>query len=49
MVRGGEVVETTGYVSDVITDDAITLLKKHVSSSPGTPFYLSVHYTAPRA
>ena len=45
MVKNGECVNIKGYVTDIITDDAIDFLLKEWNSS--APFYLSVHYTAP--
>lgn len=44
MVRNGEPVNESGYLTDLITDDALQFLDKHDSSQP---FYLSLHYTAP--
>jgi hypothetical protein len=45
MVRDGKAVSEPGYITDVITDDAIGFIEQHKSS----PFYLSVHYTAPHS
>lgn len=45
MIRDGAAVATKGYLTDVITDDAIAFLEKH-GGGP-RPFYLSVHYNAP--
>lgn len=45
MVRDGEAVEEPGYITDLITDDAIACLRKY--GEDDIPFYLSVHYTAP--
>ncbi|KMY52286.1 sulfatase-like hydrolase/transferase [Peribacillus loiseleuriae] len=45
MVRNGEVVNGTGYLTDLITQDALTFLEE--GSNNDQPFYLSVHYTAP--
>jgi len=47
MVRDGKLVNESGYVTDVITDDALTFLDEQRSDS--RPFYLSVHYTAPHS
>ena len=47
MVRNGELVNEPGYVTDVITDEAIRLLD--VYAADDRPFYLSVHYTAPHS
>jgi len=45
MVRNGETYEEPRYVTDAITDNALAFLDERKES--GTPFYLSVHYTAP--
>ena len=45
MVRDGEAVQEPGYVTDLITDDALACLDAY--SRDDAPFYLSVHYTAP--
>ena len=47
MVRDGQLVDEPGYVTDRITDEALLLLDRYAASS--TPFYLSVHYTAPHS
>lgn len=47
MIRDGRRVEAEGYLSDVITDDAIEFMSTQVKS--GTPFYLSAHFTAPHS
>jgi len=47
MVRNGELVTAPGYVTDVITDDALAFLDRHAGDV--APFYLSVHYTAPHS
>jgi arylsulfatase A-like enzyme len=47
MVRNGQLVDEPGYVTDVITDEALRLLDRYASG--GYPFYLSVHYTAPHS
>ena len=47
MVRNGELVYESRYVTDCITDDAIAYLDQ--TSRTDAPFYLSVHYTAPHA
>lgn len=49
MVRNGELITEEGYVTDTITDDAIAFLKNHQDKNAETPFYLSVHYTAPHS
>ena len=45
MVAGGRAVTAPGYVSDVITDDAL----RFIDRSGDAPFYLGVHYTAPHS
>ena len=45
MVRDGRLVNEPGYVTDVITDDALGFIAAHAD----VPFYLSVHYTAPHS
>jgi arylsulfatase A-like enzyme len=47
MVRDGKLVNEPGYVTNVITDDALEFLDKHANDD--NPFYLSVHYTAPHS
>jgi len=47
MVRNGQLVHEPGYVTDVITEEALRLLDRYASG--GYPFYLSVHYTAPHS
>ena len=47
MVRNGELVNEPGYVTDVITDDALAFIRGQ--SGRPEPFYLSVHYTAPHS
>jgi arylsulfatase A-like enzyme len=46
MVRDGRLVKEPGYVTDVITDDALAFIDRQVGNEP---FYLSVHYTAPHS
>jgi arylsulfatase A-like enzyme len=45
MVRDGRPVEEEGYITDLITEEALRFLEDH--SPTASPFYLSVHYTAP--
>jgi choline-sulfatase len=45
MVRDGKLVNEPGYVTDVITEEALKYLDAHKSEQ----FYLSVHYTAPHS
>jgi len=47
MVRNGQLVNEPGYVTDVITDEALRLLDRYADGN--IPFYLSVHYTAPHS
>ena len=47
MVRNGELYRESRYVTDAITDNALTFLDGRDGSSG--PFYLSVHYTAPHS
>ena len=47
MVRNGERITAPGYVTDVITDDALEFIDRHAAND--APFYLSVHYTAPHS
>ena len=47
MYRGSERVRTDGYVTDVITDDAIEFMRRHAAGA--SPFYLSVNFTAPHS
>lgn len=47
MVRNGVQVTEPGYVTNVITDDALAFIDRHANQED--PFYLSVHYTAPHS
>ena len=47
MVRNGECTTAPGYVTNVITDDALGFIDRHAGDD--NPFYLSVHYTAPHS
>jgi choline-sulfatase len=47
MVRNGELISEPGYLTDNITDDALAFIDREHDA--GTPFYLSVHYTAPHS
>jgi len=52
MVRNGELATEPGYVTNVITDDALAFIDAQAGARdrPGErPFYLSVHYTAPHS
>jgi choline-sulfatase len=47
MVRNGELITAPGYVTHVITDDAVAYIDQHAHDEQ--PFYLSVNYTAPHS
>jgi arylsulfatase A-like enzyme len=47
MIRDGVLVEEPGYLTEVITDDALNYLRQQANGEQ--PFYLSVHYTAPHS
>ena len=47
MVRDGVPVTEPGYVTNVITDDALAFIDRHANRDE--PFYLGVHYTAPHS
>ncbi len=47
MIKNGKVFEEPGYVTDVITANALRWLAEQKKNKH--PFYLSVHYTAPHA
>ncbi|MGA1197787.1 MAG: sulfatase-like hydrolase/transferase [Candidatus Latescibacterota bacterium] len=47
MIRNGELFNAPGYVTNVITDDALEFIDTHAQDE--NPFYLSVHYTAPHS
>ncbi len=47
MIRSGEIYHEPGYVTDAITDSAVRFLETRKGDA--TPFYLSVHYTAPHS
>jgi arylsulfatase A-like enzyme len=56
MIRDGELIAEQGYVTSLITDDALAYLDRHAdtleTASPNSepaPFYLGVHYTAPHS
>ncbi len=49
MVRDLQCVNIKGYVTDIITDDAIDFLSNYSKGGDPNPFYLSVHYTAPHS
>jgi len=45
VVRDGQLIIEDGYITDVITDEALKFLDAHARER----FYLSVHYTAPHS
>lgn len=47
MIRDGKPYEAEGYVTDVISDNALGFLSAGLQDS--APFYLGVHYTAPHS
>ncbi len=47
MVRDGKLINQPGYITDAITDEALSYLQER--SHDYVPFYLSVHYTAPHS
>ncbi|MGI6081874.1 MAG: sulfatase-like hydrolase/transferase [Limnochordia bacterium] len=47
MIRDGRLVREPEYLTDLITDDALSFLD--ASGRDDRPFYLSVHYTAPHS
>jgi len=47
LVKDFKCVTIQGYISDIITDDAIEYISQQASTS--TPFYASIHYTAPHS
>lgn len=47
IIRDGELITTPEYLTDVITEDALGFIDSQADS--GSPFYLSVHYTAPHS
>ena len=48
MVQNETCIHFKGYVTDIITDDAIQFINKHHMTNQ-SPFYLSVHYTSPHS
>jgi arylsulfatase A-like enzyme len=47
MIRDGKPIDEAGYITDNITDDALECLEAYAKED--TPFYHSVHYTAPHS
>ncbi|UVI30672.1 sulfatase-like hydrolase/transferase [Paenibacillus spongiae] len=46
MIRDGELIREPGYLTDAITDDALSFIDAQHDEQP---FYLGVHYTAPHS
>ncbi|XP_065844850.1 N-acetylglucosamine-6-O-sulfatase-like [Oscarella lobularis] len=49
LVQNETCVHIKGYITDIITDDAIGFITNHTKSTSKTPFYASVHYTSPHS
>ncbi len=49
MVNNSKCENIKGYVTDIITDDAIKFINGYTESGMKDPFYISVHYTSPHA
>lgn len=51
IIENGNIHDTTGYVTDVLTDKAIDRLKELAKESKDSdkPFYMSLHYSAPHS
>ncbi len=47
MIHAGEVYRDPAYVTDLMTDHALSFLEQQADDE--SPFYLSVHYTAPHS
>lgn len=47
MIRNGHPTTEPGYITDLITDDALTFIDRHANQEE--PFCLHVHYTAPHS
>jgi len=47
MIRDGEICQVPGYLTDDITNDALGFLDARAGDD--SPFYLSLHYTAPHS
>jgi arylsulfatase A-like enzyme len=45
IIRDGQAVECPGYLTDVITDDALAF----IAANRDRPFYASIHYNAPHS
>lgn len=49
LVKDLKCVNIEGYITDILTDDAIDFINNHTATGSSKPFYLSVHYTAPHS
>lgn len=47
--RGTQLTATEGYLTDIITDDALSFIDECCDSGDGSPFYLNLSYTAPHS
>lgn len=47
--QGTELIQTKGYLTDIITDDALAFIDECCDTNPGNPFYLNLTYTAPHS
>lgn len=47
--QGTEKIQTKGYLTDIITDDALSFIDECCDDEDGKPFYLTVSYTAPHS
>lgn len=47
MIRDSQLIDEPGYITDNITDDALSCLDQYATSQK--PFYHSIHYTAPHS
>lgn len=47
--KGSERIQTEGYLTDRICDDAISFIEEMASSDDNKPFYLNVAFTAPHS
>lgn len=45
--RDGQLTQTEGYLTDIITDDALSFIDR--AAADGKPFYLNLAYTAPHS
>ena len=47
--RNGEPVKTRGFSADVVTDDALRVLRNHHKNDPEKPFALCLHFREPHS